>query len=88
MTAFSYTVQDENGIHARPARQLRRIAKQFPGTAVTITKMKSGESASVKRLMPLMNLCVQCGDTITVVTDGPQECDAAEAVRSFLKDYL
>lgn len=38
MKQFTHTIQDELGIHARPAGQLAKLAKSFPGTTATLIR--------------------------------------------------
>ncbi len=38
MKQFSYVIQDELGIHARPAGKLLSLAKNYSDTIITISK--------------------------------------------------
>ena len=58
MKEFKYTVTDPEGIHARPAGELVKKAKEFQ-SKITITK--DGKSADVKRLFALMGLAIKQG---------------------------
>lgn len=64
MQQFTYTIQDSLGIHARPAGLLVKEAKQYPDTALTLTK--DGKSAKLNQLMRLLSLGVKQGDTVTL----------------------
>ncbi len=86
MKAFEYTIQDPLGIHARPAGQLTKLAKEFPTTTVTITK--DGKTAKATQLMKLMSLGVKAGDTITLACEGEGEDAAMEAISKFLTENL
>ena len=55
MKTFSYTIKDEVGIHARPAGQLAKLAKEFSST---VTIEKDGKSVNATKLMMLMGLGV------------------------------
>ena len=70
MKSFEYTITDPVGIHARPAGNLAKEAKQYEAV-VTITK--DGKSAEAKKLMALMALGVKQGDTVTVSVEGADE---------------
>jgi len=83
---FHYTIQDELGIHARPAGQLSKLAKSFPGTTVTVTR--AGKSVKASQLMKLMNLGIKQGDEITVSVEGVAEDAAAETMEKFFKENL
>lgn len=86
MKTFTYTIQDELGIHARPAGQLSKLAKTFPGTVVTV--IKGDRTVKATQLMKLMNMAVKQGDCITVSAEGPEEAEAAEVLRGFFEENL
>ena len=85
MKTFSYTIKDELGIHARPAGQLAKTAKNFSST---ITVEKDGKSVNVTRLMALMGMGIKCGDTINITIEGDDEESAFEGIRSFFEENL
>lgn len=85
MKTFSYTIQDEVGIHARPAGLLAKKAKTFEST---ILLEKDGKSVNVTKLMALMGLGIKCGDTVTVTVEGVDEEVAYEEMRAFFAENL
>lgn len=85
MKAFTYTIKDEIGIHARPAGLLAKKAKEFESI---ITIDKNGRSVNVTKLMLLMGLGVKCGDTVTVTIDGTDEDKAAAEMEKFFSENL
>lgn len=85
MKAFTYTIKDEIGIHARPAGLLAKKAKEFEST---VTIEKNGRSVNVTKLMLLMGLGVKCGDTVTVTVDGADEDRAAAEMEKFFSENL
>lgn len=85
MKTFNYTVQDEVGIHARPAGMLSKLAKTFESE---ILIEKEGRSVNATKLMMLMGLGVKCGDTVTVTATGSDEDAAAAAMEEFFKANL
>lgn len=85
MKTFSYTIKDEVGIHARPAGQLAKLAKEFSST---VTIEKDGKTANATKLMILMSLGVKCGDTINVSIEGADEENAYESIKTFLEENL
>ena len=86
MKEFTYTIEDELGIHARPAGLLSKLAKSFPDTAVTVTK--GDRTVKATQLMKLMNLGVKRGDQVTVAAEGAAEDEASAALRSFFEENL
>lgn len=85
MKAFTFVIQDPQGLHARPAGLLAKTAALYQ-SAVTI-KTPNGE-ADAKRLMAIMRLAAKAGMEITVTCDGPDEDAAAAGLETFLKENL
>lgn len=85
MKAFTYTIKDELGIHARPAGMLAKAAKALD-SEITITK--GDKTVGAAKLMALMGLGVKCGDTITVTANGGNEEASLAEIRSFLENNL
>lgn len=86
MKRFEHTIHGSVGIHAGPARQIVKIAKQFADTAITVTM--GAKSAHADGLLRLMALGARTGDTVTVTCDGPNEMAATIAMQNFFWNYL
>lgn len=86
MKQFTYTIQDQVGIHARPAGLLAKAAKALDST-VTIEKA-DGKSAAATKLMAVMALGVKCGDTVTVKIERGSEDASLAAMETFFKQNL
>ena len=56
MKEFKYVITDPEGIHARPAGELVKAAKEF---AANITLTKDGKSGDCKRIFGIMGLAVK-----------------------------
>jgi len=65
------------GLHARPAAQLVKLASSF---AADIEVVKEGMSVNGKSIMGVMMLAAECGSSVTVRADGPDEQDAVNAL--------
>ena len=57
MAKFTYVVQDNEGIHARPAGMLAKEAKALEGVKVTIAG--NGKTADATRLMAIMAMGIK-----------------------------
>lgn len=86
MKEFTYTIEDELGIHARPAGLLSKLAKFFPDTLVTVTK--GDKTVKASQLMKLMNMGIKRGDEVTVAAEGAEEDMAIAALRTFFEENL
>lgn len=85
MVSFEFTVQDPNGLHARPAGQLIKEAMKCK-SKVTI---KNGDkSADAKRLFNVMALGVKGGDVLTVEVEGESETQDAENFKAFVTENI
>ncbi len=85
MITFEYVIKDENGLHARPAGSLVKLAKEFSSE---IEISKGGKKESAKKLMMLMGMGISKGDCITVTVSGRDEKSAAESIKSYLCENL
>lgn len=68
------TIVNQDGLHARPAAQIVRLANTF---ASEIELAKDGVGVNGKSIMGVMMLAAECGSCITIRADGP---DAEAAV--------
>lgn len=85
MKTFEYKINDELGIHARPAGILAKEAKKF--TSVCMIE-KGGKSVKLSQLMMLMSLGVKQGDVVKVTAEGEDEDAAIEALEKFFNENL
>ena len=85
MIEFTHTVNDPNGMHARPAGLLVKEASRYSSEIMLYNGEKS---ASAKKLISLLSLSVKCGTTIRVTVIGDDETVAAEAWRTYMKTHI
>lgn len=85
MKEFSYIINDELGIHARPAGL---IVKEAAGFKCAVTIEKDGKTVDAKRIFGVMGLGAKKGDTIIVRTDGEDEEAASAALEDMIKTNL
>ena len=83
MAKFTYVVQDNEGIHARPAGMLAKEAKALEGVKVTI-----GKTADATRLMAIMAMGIKKGMEVEVTVEGENEEAAAAKMEEFFKANL
>lgn len=86
MKQFTYTIQDQVGIHARPAGMLVKAAKALD--SVVMIEKADGKSAAATKLMAVMGLGVKCGDTVTVKVEGGDEVANTASLEAFFKENL
>lgn len=85
MKSFTYEINDELGLHARPAGLLVKEAKKFESK---ITLTKGEKTVSATQLMMIMGMAVKKGAEVAVSADGADEDAAIEAMEKFFKENL
>lgn len=85
MREFKYVITDAEGIHARPAGELVKAAKEF---SCNISITKDGKSGDCKKIFGLMGLGVKKGNEVVFTFDGADEDAAYEAVSRFVQEKL
>lgn len=85
MQEFKYVIQDEQGIHARPAGVIVKAANEFQSD---IQMDKRGQKGDLKRIFAIMALCVKKGDEVTITVDGPDEEEALMKMEELFRQQL
>ena len=67
MKEFTYVIQDAEGLHARPAGLIVKLA-QTMDSRVTLTANE--KTADCKRLFAVMKLAAKCGQELRVTVEG------------------
>ena len=75
------TIVNQDGIHARPAARIVRLASNF---SADIELAKDGVGVNGKSIMGVMMLAAECGSSITIRANGPD----AEAAVAALADLV
>ena len=77
MTSNDVTLQDEAGLHARPAALFVKMANRFNST---ITVQTGEKTANAKSIMKVLQLGARKGATITISAEGADEAEAVAAL--------
>lgn len=85
MKEFKYVITDPQGIHARPAGEIVKAAKEF-SCAITLTK--DGKSGDCKKIFGIMGLGVKKGNEVVLTFDGEDEDKAYEAISKMMEENL
>lgn len=67
------TLQNEVGLHARPAAVFSKAAAKFSSSVIVV---KSGAEANAKSVLSVLKLDIQKGDTVTIRTEGTDDEEA------------
>lgn len=79
------TVENETGIHARPAGLIVREASKFKSG---ITFVKGSKVYNAKSVMSVMTMAADKGEEIVIRVDGPDEEAALAAMVNLIKTGL
>jgi len=85
MITRDYTILAQEGMHARPATALVKLARQF--SSVVLLK-KGTKEARLNSLLNILSMGVKGGEIVTLVLEGQDEGAAAEAFDEFFKEGL
>lgn len=77
MLEKTFTIIDKTGIHARPATVLVQTASKFDAEINLEYKEKS---VNLKSIMGVMALGIPKDAEIKIITSGPDEAEALEAI--------
>ena len=85
MKEFTYVITDPEGIHARPAGELVKAAKEFQ---CSIKLEKDGKAGDCKKIFGIMGLGVKNGNEVRMTFDGADEDAAYTAISKFMQEKL
>ena len=81
MVSKEFTINNELGMHMRPASLLSQMAAKYQSN---ITVKHNGKDFNAKSVMLLMTALTKCGSVIEVVCDGPDEEAALAEITAFI----
>jgi len=82
MVERTFTMSRKEGLHARPAALLTRIASAFKSD---IWIRKDGERGNAKSLLSILALGIFEGNTFTVEAEGPDEREALDRIAHLIE---
>jgi phosphocarrier protein HPr len=85
MISKSLKIQNPEGLHARPAGVLSKIASQFQSD---IMIEANGVKKSAKSMMSLMSLALEQNDEFTIEVSGSDEETAAETIQALVENQF
>lgn len=71
------------GLHARPASLFAKLAEKFKSKIIV---EKDGMTVNGKSIMSLLMLVAECGSTLIIKAEGPDEDEAIEALVNLVKE--
>ncbi|MDO5139765.1 MAG: HPr family phosphocarrier protein [Oscillospiraceae bacterium] len=81
MVSKEFTINNELGLHMRPASLLSQMAAKYQSN---VTIKYNGKDFNAKSVMLLMTALIKCGSEIELVCDGPDEEAALAELSAFI----
>ena len=85
MIVNNYTIMAAQGLHARPATALVKLAKTYKSA---ISLKKGDQEVRLNSLLNLLSLALKGGEVISIVIEGEDEAAAAAAIDRFFNEEL
>lgn len=85
MKKLVHRVNNELGLHARPAGRLASIAAGF---SCDVKISAASRTVDAKGVIGVMGLALTRGDELSVTFDGADEAEAMAAIETFLRENL
>ena len=85
MIIKDYVILTPEGIHARPATALIRLTKKFKSV---FSLKKDDKTIRLNSMLNIVSMGAKGGDTISVIIEGEDEEEAANAIDEFFKGNL
>lgn len=76
------TIVNQEGLHARPAARIVRLASTFESD---IELVKDGFDVNGKSIMGVMMLAAECGSSIIIRAKGPDAEQAVQALAALVE---
>ena len=81
MVSKEFTINNELGMHMRPASLLSQMAAKYQSNIIV---KHNGKDFNAQSVMLLMTALIKCGSQIEVVCDGPDEEAALAEITAFI----
>ena len=82
MTERSVQIVNKNGLHARPADEIVKVASKFQSD---ITMVRDDLEVNGKSIMGVMMLAAEYGSTLLVRANGPDADQAVSAIAELVE---
>lgn len=85
MVKFAFTVNDEMGLHARPAGAL---VKEAAKCSSKVTIRKGEKTGDAKRIFNVMGLSIKANEEVEIIVEGDNEQEEAASLEKFVKENI
>jgi phosphocarrier protein HPr len=81
MAERSVQIVNKNGLHARPAAEIVKLAAKFQSE---VTLVRDGTEVNAKSIMGVMMLAAECGATLMLRAEGSDADAALDAIAQLI----
>jgi phosphocarrier protein len=81
MAERTVQIVNKNGLHARPAAEIVKLAAKYKAEIVVA---RDDLEVNGKSIMGVMMLAAECGSTLTLRADGPDADQALDALATLI----
>lgn len=85
MVKFTFVVNDEMGLHARPAGAL---VKEAAKCSSKVTIRKGEKTGDAKRIFNVMGLSIKADEEVEITVEGEKEAEEAAALEAFVRENI
>jgi phosphocarrier protein HPr len=85
MITNDYIILAPQGMHARPATTLIRLVKNFKSA---VSLKRGDKTIRLNSMLNILSLAIKGGESITVIIEGEDEAEAAQAIGLFFTEQL
>jgi phosphocarrier protein HPr len=85
MITNDYVILAPQGIHARPATTLIRLTKNFKSA---VSLKRGYKTVRLNSMLNILSMTIKGGETISVIVEGDDEAEAAQAIGLFFTEQL
>ncbi len=85
MVKITFKVNDEMGLHARPAGML---VKEAAKCTSKVTIQKGEKTGDAKRIFNVMSLSIKANEEVILLVEGEKEEEEAAVLEAFVKENI
>ena len=85
MVKENFVIENETGLHARPATEIAKIAMKYP---CNVNLIVNGKTINAKSPLMIMSAGIKSKTELEILCDGEDEKQAIEELKIFLQNNL
>ena len=85
MVSKKFVIENEQGLHMRPAGVLAKAVTKFESDVTIVFEDKK---INAKSLLNIIGACIKCGSEVEIQCDGPDEEEALKTAIEMIESGL